>query len=103
MATILQKDNHGGPDKPEEGLSGYTPSRRTLPARSANARSSGLLNNPRLWPPQIANASFLTLSSRLRRRIEGACPEPVEGRGESNTLRWGERTSFDTRLRRYSG
>jgi len=27
LVTILQKDNHGGLDKPEEGLTGYTFSR----------------------------------------------------------------------------
>ena len=27
LVTILQKDNHGGLDKPEEGLIGYTSSR----------------------------------------------------------------------------
>ena len=42
--------------------------------------SGGLFQQPRLRPPQTANASFLTLSSRRRRRIEG--------RGKSNASRW---------------
>ena len=49
IVTILQKDNHGGPDKPEEGLCGYTPSRRTLPPQSdpyAESRNQGFYNNP---------------------------------------------------------
>ena len=44
IVTILQKDNHGGQDNPEERL----------------------LKKPRLRPPQTANAFFLTLSSRRR-------------------------------------
>ncbi len=37
--------------------------------KSANARSAGLLIKSCLRPTQTANASFLTLSSRRRRRI----------------------------------
>ena len=57
---------------------------RPYKSKSVNLLSSGLLKTPRTQPSQTANASSLTLSSRRRRRIEGASPEPVEGRGESN-------------------
>ena len=54
--------------------------------------SSALLKKPRMRPLEIANVSFLTLSSRYRRRIEGPVLSLSKGR------------SLDTaRKRAYSG
>ncbi len=56
----------------------YDRTRAGYQTGGGNGRLRGVLKSPDL-PPQTANASFLTLSSRQRRRIEG--------RGESNASR----------------
>ena len=84
---------------------------KTANAPSSAAFEPSFLNQ--VQPPQTANASFFTLSSRRRSNatekgafVSKGLPESVEGStplcGPQSLPHW-SRLTFDTRLRRYSG